>query len=105
MSAAEVVAAIVTVTLAIGGGTGLWSWLASRHRPEVDRQTAEAATATAVGDLALAIAKRADGRVACLEGRVSSLEGRLGKWAMFGQDLHQRWPMHRQSETPPPLPE
>ena len=20
-------------------------------------------------------------------------------------DLHQRWPIHRQSETPPPLPE
>ena len=105
MSAAEVVAAIVTATLAIGGGTGLWSWLSSRHRPEVDKQTAEAATATAVGDLALAIAKRADDRVACLEGRVDTLEGRLGKWVLFGQDLHQRWPVHRQSETPPPLPE
>lgn len=22
-----------------------------------------------------------------------------------GADLHERWPIHRQSETPPPLPE
>ena len=105
MSAAEVVAAIVTVTLAIGGGTGLWSWLSSRHRPEVDKQTAEAATATAVGDLALAIARRSDERLASVESRVTTLEGRVGRWTAFGADLHQRWPIHRQSETPPALPE
>ena len=105
MTPSEAITAILALAVAIGGGTGLWSWLSSRHRPEVDRQTAEAATATAVGGLALAIAKRADARVACLEGRVETLETRLDRWSHFGQDLHQRWPIHRQSETPPPLPE
>ena len=105
MTPSEAITAILALAVAIGGGTGLWSWASSRHRPAIDRSEAAVAAATGAGDLALAIAKRGDERLAKVEDRIETLETRLDLWSHFGHDLHQRWPIHRQSETPPPLPE
>ena len=105
MTPSEAITAILALAVAIGGGTGIWSYATSRHRPAIDRSEAAVAAATGAGELALTIAERADARSISLEGRVETLETRLDRWSHFGHDLHQRWPIHRQSETPPPLPE
>ena len=99
---------VKTVLVGIAGvfaGGGFWAWLASRHRPEIDRETAVVASAKDTGELALAIAQRADAMSLRHETRIAALESRLQTWVEWGADLVRRWPHYRLQETPPTLPE
>ena len=102
---ADTLRLVITGVLSAFGGGGAWSWLSTRHKPRIDSETAEVANAKDATEMALAIAERADGRSQRVEDRLENLEIRLGRWVAFGHDLVVRWPLHRQSETPPPLPE
>ena len=96
-------AVIVGVLTAFGGG-GAWSWLATRHKPTIDRDTASVANANDVTEKALAIAERADARSAAQEERISALESRLTTWITWGHNIVYNWSVHRQREDPPTLP-
>ena len=96
---------IVGIIIAAFSSGGLWSWLSARKKPQIDMLTATAAASNSTGEMALAIAKRADERSAALEVKMIALEDRLDRWQCFGFDLVARWPEHRKSLKPPLLPE
>ena len=100
-----------TLTL-LGGGGGIWTWHANRHKADIDRDTASVALATNAGTFALATAEAASKaaheasvQVQELRQRVEVLESTRSSWRAFGADLVARWPVHRQSLVPPTLPE
>lgn len=97
--------AIILGLLAVFAGGGVWSWLGTRHKPSIDRADAAVANANETTDKALALAERADAAAARAEARIIALESRLTRWMVWGSDIVARWPIHRQSETPPALPE
>lgn len=96
---------IVGIIIAAFSSGGLWSWLSARKKPQIDMLTATAAASNSAGEMALAVAKRADERSAALEVKMVTLEDRLDRWQYFGIDLVARWPEHRKSPAPPLLPE
>ena len=101
----ELTKTLIGAVVGIFGGGGLLTFLSQRHRPAIDKDTAVVANATDAGDLALAIAERADKRSEAANARMDVLEARLIKWVSWGSDLVYHWPVRRQSETPPELPE
>lgn len=101
----DLIKGLILTTIGIFTGTGFWSWWQSRHRPTIDRDTAAVANARDASDLALAFAERADHRSSDVEARMTILEARLTRWVSWGTDIVTRWSAHRQSETPPALPE
>ena len=100
----ELMKAIIAGVLAAFGGGGAWSWLATRHKPTIDRDTASVANANDVTEKALAIAERADARSAAQEERISALESRLTTWITWGHNIVYNWSVHRQREDQPTLP-
>ena len=105
MTDPDVITAIILGLLAMFAGGGVWSWLSSRHKPRIDQADAAVANANETTDRALALAERADASAARTEARLAVLETRLTRWVAWGTDIVTRWPIHRQSETPPALPE
>lgn len=101
----DTIKTVILATLTIFTGGGIWTWLQSRHRPTIDRETAATANAKDVSELALAIAEHANQRTESHEARITILENRLSRWMAWGTDIVHRWPIHRQSETAPTLPE
>ena len=101
----EAVVGLISVIVGVFAGGGIWTYLVSRRAEPITRETAAVANAQDVNEMALAIAQRADERSLRSEDRITALETRLTRWTAFGHDLVVRWPLHRQSDTPPPLPE
>ena len=101
----ELAKTLIGAIVGIFGGGGLLTIISQRHRTAIDKDTAVVANATDVGDLALAIAERADKRSEAANARIDELEARLIKWVSWGSDLVYHWTVRRQSETPPELPE
>lgn len=95
---------LVAGVLAAFGGGGLWSWLSTRHKPKIDRETAVVANANDVTERALAIAERADTRSLQQETRIAVLEDRLTVWVNWGHRIVTNWSVYRLEPDPPTLP-
>ena len=104
MSQEHIQTLLVAIASIFAGG-GFWAWLSSKHRPEIDRETAIAASTKDAGELALTIAERADARSERSEARITALEARLQAWIGWGTRLVGSWDYYRRFETPPKLPE
>ena len=112
MGDAEMVRVIIVAVVGVFSGGGLWAFLTDRAKLPVSRDSAAVANANDLVDKAVALAERAelaaqraDERSKNVEARQDMLEDRLRAWKLFGWDLHDRWPLHRASSNPPPLPE
>ena len=76
---------IVGIIIAAFSSGGLWSWLSARKKPQIDMLTATAAASNSAGEIALAVAKRAEDLLPADSGRGTHPRIRAGAVAAGGR--------------------
>ena len=126
MDTFQLVSGVVGGILALGAGGGLWTYLIAKRGEPLTKENAYVTNAQSVSNMALQIAQMArdDAKVAREEASAAAriaaesaertrevelksaeLQMRLVRWTLFGDDLVERWPIHRLRDKAPPLPE
>lgn len=100
----ETIRLIALGTITAFGGAGFWSWISSRHKPIIERETSAVLASKELISQALAIAQRADERSLTLETEVQSLRADIVIFAHWAQNLIRYWHVIRRDEDPPTLP-